>query len=203
MKIVGPALAMLVMGAGSANAALTITFAQVGANVVASGSGSLDFQGLTSGNFDFNGSEVNASSGFLAIGQSGNYSDYYGAISGPASFGAGGDVFADPTLDTSTAPNNTGAGVDGATGRLLVPGGYFPGAFFTVSSTWDNTTISGLGLTPGQYIWTWGQGGDADSLEVDIPGVPEPATWAMMLVGFGGIGFMMRRPLRKIVVPFA
>jgi hypothetical protein len=25
------------------------------------------------------------------------------------------------------------------------------------------------------------------------PNVPEPATWAMMLVGFGGIGFAMRR----------
>jgi hypothetical protein len=33
--------------------------------------------------------------------------------------------------------------------------------------------------------------------------VPEPATWAMFLVGFGGIGFMMRRPLRNIAVPFA
>jgi len=26
-----------------------------------------------------------------------------------------------------------------------------------------------------------------------VAGVPEPATWAMMLVGFGGIGFAMRR----------
>lgn len=25
------------------------------------------------------------------------------------------------------------------------------------------------------------------------PGVPEPATWAMMLLGFGGIGFALRR----------
>jgi hypothetical protein len=25
-----------------------------------------------------------------------------------------------------------------------------------------------------------------------IPGVPEPATWAMMLLGFGAIGCMMR-----------
>lgn len=29
---------------------------------------------------------------------------------------------------------------------------------------------------------------------VDVPGaVPEPATWALMLLGFGGIGFAMRR----------
>jgi len=27
--------------------------------------------------------------------------------------------------------------------------------------------------------------------------VPEPATWAMMLIGFGGIGFQMRRQRRK------
>ena len=33
--------------------------------------------------------------------------------------------------------------------------------------------------------------------------VPEPATWAIMLLGFGGIGFMMRRQLRNIAVPFA
>jgi hypothetical protein len=36
-----------------------------------------------------------------------------------------------------------------------------------------------------------------------VSAVPEPATWAMFLVGFGGIGFMMRRSLRKIAVPFA
>jgi PEP-CTERM motif len=34
-------------------------------------------------------------------------------------------------------------------------------------------------------------------------GVPEPATWAMFLVGFGAVGFAMRRPLRKLIVPFA
>lgn len=33
--------------------------------------------------------------------------------------------------------------------------------------------------------------------------VPEPATWAMFLVGFGAVGFAMRRSLRNIVVPFA
>ena len=29
------------------------------------------------------------------------------------------------------------------------------------------------------------------------PGVPEPATWAMMLLGFGGIGMAMRRRRSK------
>jgi len=37
----------------------------------------------------------------------------------------------------------------------------------------------------------------------DLSAVPEPATWAMMLIGFGAVGFAMRRPLRKVIVPFA
>lgn len=32
-------------------------------------------------------------------------------------------------------------------------------------------------------------------------GVPEPATWAMMLVGFGAIGFAMRRTRRSVRLP--
>ena len=35
------------------------------------------------------------------------------------------------------------------------------------------------------------------------PGVPEPATWAMMLIGFGGIGFAMRRRRRPILAQVA
>ena len=31
------------------------------------------------------------------------------------------------------------------------------------------------------------------------PGVPEASTWAMMIVGFSGIGFMLRRRSRKIL----
>jgi len=27
----------------------------------------------------------------------------------------------------------------------------------------------------------------------EVPGVPEPATWAMMIIGFGGVGAMVRR----------
>ena len=32
----------------------------------------------------------------------------------------------------------------------------------------------------------------------DLPAVPEPATWALMILGFGGAGAMIRR--RKVAV---
>jgi hypothetical protein len=33
--------------------------------------------------------------------------------------------------------------------------------------------------------------------DVSVAAVPEPATWAMMLVGFFGVGFMIRGSRRK------
>lgn len=36
-----------------------------------------------------------------------------------------------------------------------------------------------------------------------IAAVPEPATWAMMLIGFGGIGFAMRRRKSKVMTNVA
>jgi hypothetical protein len=32
-----------------------------------------------------------------------------------------------------------------------------------------------------------------------MPGVPEPATWAMMLIGFGAMGTMLRRRRRAVL----
>ena len=39
------------------------------------------------------------------------------------------------------------------------------------------------------------------ALYVTGVGVPEPATWAMMLIGFGAIGFAMRRTRRSVRLP--
>jgi hypothetical protein len=56
-------------------------------------------------------------------------------------------------------------------------------------------------MTPGAYVWTWGSGVDADSLTINIvaspPPVPEPSTWAMMLIGFAGLGYAGYRTSRK------
>lgn len=68
-----------------------------------------------------------------------------------------------------------------------------------------------LGIQAGGAGW---QGGGDESwgiddikvtlLGVERPGaVPEPATWAMMLVGFGAVGFGMRRRRRDMRVSFA
>jgi hypothetical protein len=55
--------------------------------------------------------------------------------------------------------------------------------------------FSGVPLTPGLLyeirVPTTGSGSYVGTLTADA--VPEPATWAMMLVGFGLIGFAMRR----------
>jgi hypothetical protein len=80
---------------------------------------------------------------------------------------------------------------------LYVPLGYKSGGLLSDTAIFDNTTIAKLGLTPGTYTWTWGSGADADSFVVDVASVPEPATWAMMILGFAGIGFMAYRRKSK------
>ena len=36
-----------------------------------------------------------------------------------------------------------------------------------------------------------------------VSGVPEPSTWAMMLIGFAGIGFVFRQSRRKVSLSLA
>jgi hypothetical protein len=53
-------------------------------------------------------------------------------------------------------------------------------------ATWANTTIAGLGLTPGTYTYSWGSGVTADSLVVEINGTspaPDPASLGLFFTG--------------------
>ena len=65
------------------------------------------------------------------------------------------------------------------------------------TATWDDTTISGLGLTPGTYTWTWGSGATADSFVINIPPVPEPTTLTLLGSALFGLGVVYLRRRAK------
>jgi hypothetical protein len=64
------------------------------------------------------------------------------------------------------------------------------GSQTNISALW----LVDLGATSTHTITiTNGQGVSGAQIFATSPAVPEPATWAMMLLGFGGIGMAMRR----------
>jgi hypothetical protein len=165
------ALALLIgfgLSAPPAQAKFIVRFSQNGPNVVATGTGSFNLSALTFRIGEFAPGQVFPSLATVLLGpQTFFHTDQYSGISGPSSIGPGGDTLA-------SSGQGPGAGVDGFGTLIFVPQGYQSGTSFTTSSTWNNTTISGLGLTPGTYVWTWGTGAAADSLVLIIPS-PENA----------------------------
>jgi len=126
-------------------------------------------------------------------------------------------AFNDPALGTAVSGTSTGfnfltgglnaAGCDGSgnffcfanTGYVLTlgPGGTTSINFSVVSDTagsWANYSgdfkIDWLGTKNGGYNLV-------SQVITSHTSVPEPATWAMMLLGFGGIGMAMRRGRRS------
>jgi hypothetical protein len=65
----------------------------------------------------------------------------------------------------------------------------------------DEHEYSGLQLFP-FYFFTVFPGNSGNVLianvSAEVPGVPEPATWVMMLMGFAGLGFAFRQSRRKV-----
>jgi hypothetical protein len=69
------------------------------------------------------------------------------------------------------------------------------GGLSLASSNFDGLTYSLAGNTI-TIDWAGGSAADTNytaTFDIAPAGVPEPATWAMMLVGFGAIGLGMRR----------
>ena len=150
----------------SARANFIATIDQVGTNVVATGSGTIDLAGLT---FLFpaglGGAGVNPS--FGVFNTAGGPVALYSGVSGPTSFGSVG------FFESADSSSGNPVAIQGAFGRLAVPQGYLTGNPLSATFTFNNATFASLGITPGIYTWTWGTGAHADSFTL-FAGVPVP-----------------------------
>jgi hypothetical protein len=183
--------AMLIgLSTPSAQAGYVVDLTQHGNDIVATGSGRIDLTGLTFKTDIGARPGLVPSTGFIVTGGQVLLALYVG-ITGPANFGTG-----DQTLPGSNGGDFVGVDGLGATGvpAVLVPAGYVSDSPLSDTSTYSGETFSSLGATPGTYKWTWGAGSNQNFTLVIGTAVgstvPEPSTWAMMLLGFVGLSFI-------------
>jgi hypothetical protein len=180
--------AVLTATVSQAHAAFVLMLSQVGADVVVTGNGTLNVTALTFGStIGGYGPDIAPSAAILLAGPIGSTATaYFSGVTGPGNFGPG-----------NTTLSNTGtgnfAGIEGNGGYIIVPSGYVSGSPLSDTATFSNATFGSLGFTPGTYTYTWGTGGNADSLTVTT--VPEPSTWALCGVGGGLLALSLRRRL--------
>jgi len=173
--------------AGAAD--LNFTIQQVGSNVVMTGSGSVNTAGLTnSGNANRAGS-VNPSFSAFTVGSPTDVSEIYwsGLTGNKPSIGQG------PFTLASTGTGDTFCLSTYSGGGLYLPLNYVSGAALAGQSTFSGTTLSALGLTIGNYTWTWGSGANAGSAVMTISNVPEPSTYALGAIATGVMAAVARR----------
>jgi len=168
--------------ASPAQAGYVATLEEVGSDVIATGGGPLDLLGLSSLGLNADQAGMLPLFGTINTGPAPpnvTPTAAYGGITGPTSFGSGGLLlFAD-------SGSGDLVGVHGHTGILVVPDGYISGDPLSDTSTYLNQTFAALGVTPGTYVWSWGDGENQNfTLQIGPVAVPEPAKqtaceWAM------------------------
>jgi hypothetical protein len=163
-----------------AQAGYIVTLQQVGANVVATGSGAFNLNGLTLVDSQIikNQALVVASGAVIQTSPTGDVNiDRYNGFTGPTSFGSGGFHLADTGSGDFVGISGTPGGFFG------VPQGYVSGNALTDSMTFNNATLASLGVTPGTYVWSWGTGlaNQRFTLRIRAAGVPDGGTTVSLL----------------------
>jgi hypothetical protein len=179
------AAGLVALASPPARAALTINIQQVGLDVVATASGTVNLSGLSL--VTPNGSTSSAFlfpvGGYISMGTPGP-SAVYSGFTTSGSLGSGGFTSASSTSGDLIAP-------DGGDNYLFLPHGYVSGTSISATTSWNNKTFAGLGLTEGSSL-TLSWASDSVTVNVVTP-VPEPM--AAILPGFGAllVGAILRR----------
>ncbi|MBS0642026.1 MAG: hypothetical protein JSS43_19345 [Proteobacteria bacterium] len=156
--------------------AFTFSFQQMGPDVVATGAGSLNLAALSpAGQDSLAANGVSAATATAGI--AGSVAVYAG-ITGPASFGPGGATVA-------SSGGGDAVAVNGKDSYLGVPLPYGPGSALANHMTFAGQSFAGLGLTPGTYTWSWGEGATADRFVVQVGPVAAPEPGPLPTFGAG------------------
>ena len=112
----------------------------------------------------------------------------------------------DDVIDLDTDVDFTNAWIETSTGTFIQALTNQTGA----NDVHESWALSGWFLDAGSYvIRIQGNRGDASSFDGNLNyvfaarEVPEPATWAMMLLGFGVVGLQLRRRRRPVLLQAA
>lgn len=182
--------------ASNADAAVTINIMQAGADVTLSASGTFNTALATvlgaGSNFS---NAVRANPGFIGFGTQSSTFAY--AASGPTAFGTSSTIFAPATNI------GIGIGVNAFSSAFFIAQSYVSNAQIATLGVVNNTTLAAMGFTTGVYNFT--VGGNALTVNVGqlTPAVPEPASWAMMILGMGVAGAALRRRKVSVRVSYA
>lgn len=154
----------------------------------------------TTGGLTFTGGTFNQStdaSGFLGIGGLTDNLGTFSLLGTPQSYS--GSMF--NLLVSFTSPSGTTPSSSLFT--ALLTGSVISTTSGSVFLNFDNTTRL-FGSAAGPFTFavndvsvSAGSSGQILSGQVQMAAVPEPGTWALMLLGFGGVGYSMRRRRRS------
>lgn len=176
-----------------------VNILQVGSNVVATGTGTLNLAALTNVGPDGFQPDIVPSTAGVLIGTNlgfGNDTAYRG-ITGPLLWGSGG-----PTLASTSTGNYMGVTGGSSPPVLIVPLNYVSGSSLSATATWSNNTFATLNVNPGTYTYSWGSGATFDTFTVQVgpTAVPEPTSLCLGLIGIGSVVLFAscRRSLRRI-----
>lgn len=191
LATVAVAIPAMLIGSGlsapPAQAGYIMTLEQVGSNVVATGSGTIDLADLT-GPFETVGfGFMVPSTATILMGPIfplEQVHDNYTGLTGPTNFGSGGT-----TAATTIVGGGGFVGINRAT-LLAVPFGYVSNnPLLSNMETWDDASFSSLGVTPGIYTWTWGTEVHADSFTLQAVPAPLIGRGLPVLLAVGGLLF--------------